>query len=93
MIDLDDAIAALRLDILKLAQLDRDRMDLLNTPLPPAMKEERDQEIKDDIEKLRLRLARILMDFAEFPPQHLRHKQFLAKFHNVAKFDKSVFVM
>lgn len=41
MIDFDDALVALRLDVLKLAQLERDRLDLLNSPLNLAMKDER----------------------------------------------------
>jgi hypothetical protein len=93
MFDFNEAILALRLDILKLAQLERDRIDLLNTPLSAAMKDERDQDLKNDIERLRLRLARVLREVVDFPPQHLRHEQLLAKFHNVAKFEKSVFVM
>jgi hypothetical protein len=93
MIGLDDAIAALRLDILKLAQLERDRLDLLNTPLNPAMKDERDQDLKSDIERQRKRLTRVLGELVEFPPQHLRHAPLLAQFHTVAPFDKSVFVM
>jgi hypothetical protein len=93
MIDFDDALAALRLDILKLAQLERDRLDLLNSPLNPALKDERDQDLKSDIERQRLRLMRVLREVVEFPPQHLRHGQLLTRFHGVATFDKSVFVM
>jgi hypothetical protein len=93
MIDLENALAALRLDVLRLAQLERDRLDLLNSPLNPAMKDERDLELKSDIERQRQRLVRVLREVVEFPPQHTRHGQLLAQFHGVATFEKSVFVM
>ena len=93
MIDLENALTALRLDIVKLAQLERDRLDLLNSPLNPAMKDERDQDFKSDIERQRLRLMKVLREVVEFPPQHLRHEQVLPTFHGVSTFDKSVFVM
>ncbi len=93
MIDFDNALAAIRFDVLKLAQLERDRLELLNSTLNAAMKDERDQELKSDIERQRLRLVRVLQQVVEFPPQHLRHGQFLAQFHGLAAFDKSVFVM
>lgn len=93
MIDFDNALAALRLDVLKLAQLERDRLDLLNSPLNAAMKDERDQEFKGDIERQRQRMMKVLKEVVEFPPQHLRHEALLAQFHGVATFEKSVFVM
>jgi hypothetical protein len=93
MIDLDNAFTALRLDILKLAQLERDRLDLLNSTLVAAMKDERDQDFKSDIERQRQRVIKLLREVVEFPPQHLRHEQVLSQFHGVATFDKSVFVM
>jgi hypothetical protein len=93
MIDFDNALVALRLDILKLAQLERDRLDLLNSPLNAAMKDERDQDLKSDIERQRQRLVRVLKEVIEFPPQHMRHGHLLDQFHSIAAFDKSVFVM
>ena len=93
MIDFDDALTALRLDVLKLAQLERDRLDLLNSPLNPAMKDERDLELKSDIERQRQRLVRVLREVVEFPPHHTRHGQLLTLFHNIANFEKSIFVM
>jgi hypothetical protein len=93
MIDFNEALAALRLDVLKLAQLEHDRLDLLNSPLNPAMKDERDLELKNDIERQRQRMIRVLREVVEFPPHHTRHGQLLAQFHDVAAFDKSVFVM
>jgi hypothetical protein len=89
----ESAFAALRVDIVKMAQLDRERLDLLNQPLSPAQKDERDQGIKREIERLRLLVVRTLREIVEFPPQHSRHGQILDQFHQVAPFDKSVFVM
>jgi len=93
MIDLDNALLALRMDILKLFQLEQDRLALLNSPLNPAMKDERDQDLKSDIERYRRRLVKVMSEVVEFPPQHLRHANLLSQFHNVAPFEKSVFIM
>ncbi len=93
MIDIDDAIAALRVDVLRIAQLERDRLDLLNSQLNPAMKDERDLDLKTDIERQRKRMIQVMQQVVEFPPQHTRHGQLLAQFHNVAPFEKSVFVI
>lgn len=93
MLNLDDALALLRIDILKLAQLEHERLDLLNQPLNAAMKDERDQDLKSDIERQRRRLEGVLRQLIEFPPYHQRHDPFIAQFHSVSTFDKSVFVM
>lgn len=93
MIDLENAVAALRLDIVHLAKREKERLDLLNSPLPAAMKDERDQELKADIERRRQGLVKVLREVVEFPPHHLRHESVLPQFHSVAPFDKSVFVM
>lgn len=93
MIDFDAALVAIRLDVLKLTQLERDRLDLLNAPLSPGMKDERDQDLKSDIERQRQRLVRVLREVIDFPPHHTRHGLLLPNFHGVASFDKSVFVM
>lgn len=93
MIDLDNTLAALRFDMQDLDRLERYRLELLNSPLPPAMKDERDRDFKSDIERQRLRMKKLLREVLEFPPHHVRHEQFLAHFHSVATFDKSVFVM
>jgi hypothetical protein len=93
MLDLANALEALRLDILKVAQLERDRIELLNSPLNPAMKDEQDQDLKNDIERRRGRLTRVLTELISFPPYHARHEQLLADFHSVAHFDQSVFIM
>ena len=93
MIDYENAFSALRLDIVKITQLERERLDLLNQPLSPAQKDERDQGIKREIERLHLLVVGTLRELVEFPPHHMRHEQLLAQFHGVATLDKSVFVM
>jgi hypothetical protein len=93
MKDLENALSTLRMDVVRLTQLERDRLDLLNSTLNAAEKDERDQDFKSDIERQRLRLMKILKEVVEFPPQHLRHEQVLPAFHGVSTFDKSVFVM
>ncbi len=93
MIDYENAISALRLDIVKITQLERERLDLLHQPLSPAQKDERDRGIKREIERLHLLVVGTLRELVEFPPHHMRHEQLLAQFHGVATLDKSVFVM
>jgi len=93
MIDLDQALAALRVDILRIAKLENDRLELLNSPLNPAMKDERDTDLKTDIERQRKRMISVMESVVEFPPQHTRHSALLNQFHQIAPFDKSVFVM
>jgi hypothetical protein len=93
VIDIDAAVAALRIDVMRLDRLERDRLDVLNSPLNPAMKDERDKDLRGDIERQRQRLVDVLRNMVEFPPQHTRHGQLLTQFHNAATFDKSVFVM
>lgn len=93
MIDLDDALAALKVDILRIAKLETERLELLNSPLNPAMKDERDSDLKSDIERQRKRMISVIQNVVEFPPQHTRHSPLLNQFHQIAPFDKSVFVM
>ena len=93
MIDLEDALAALRLDILRIAKLETERLELLNSPLNPAMKDERDSDLKSDIERQRKRIISVIKNVVEFPPQHTRHGPLLTQFHQIAPFEKSVFVM
>lgn len=93
MLDITQALEALRICVLKVAQLERERQELLNSPLNPAMKDEQERELKDDIERQRKRMARVIDDLSRFPPYHARHEQKLGDFHKVAPFEKSVFVM
>ena len=80
MIDLEEAIAALRVDILRIAKLENDRLELLNSPLNPAMKDERDSDLKSDIERQRKRRISVIQNIVEFPPQHTRHSVLLNQF-------------
>jgi len=93
MIGYDDAFAALRLDMMKLTQLERDRLDLLNSPLNAAMKDKRDQDLKRDTERQHRRVTKVLEQVVAFPPYHIRHKDLLEKFHWKPNYEKSVFVM
>lgn len=93
MLDLDAALYAIRQDVKRLSQLELDRLELLNSPLNAAMKDERDQDLKRDIERQRGRLSQVLRDVVAFPPQHGRHGALLDDFHGVAAYAQSVFVM
>jgi hypothetical protein len=93
MLDFENALAALRLDILKIDQLERDRIELLHAPLNPARKDEREAQLKKDIERQRGWLLDVLHEVVDFPPQHSRHENLLDLFHLDASYDKSVFVM
>lgn len=93
MLDYDAAVDALRRDARRLDGLERDRLDLLNSPLNAVMKDERDRILKADIDRQRQLLSEVLRDFVEFPPHHARHQQLLSNFHGPATFEKSVFIM
>lgn len=93
MLDLDAALYAIRQDAKRLSQLEQDRLELLNSPLNAAMKDERDQDLKLDIERQRKRLTQVLRDVVAFPPQHGRHGPLLETFHGAAGYAQSVFVM
>jgi len=93
MIDIETAIAALRVDIGDLLRLERDRFELNNSPLPGAMKDERDRYIKNNIDQQRQRIIRVLEEVVAFPPHHVRHEPLLNQFHGACDFHKSIFVM
>lgn len=93
MLDFDDVLTTLRVDILKLAQLERERIELLNRPMQPGLKDERDKDLKNDIERERTRSLGVLRNMVNFPPQHTRHAQLLNQFNGVTPYEKSVFVM
>lgn len=93
MLDLDTALLTLREDFKLLFQRERERQALLDAPLHPAMKDERDQYLKADIERQRQYLLRGLRTVVDFPPQHGRHALQLPDFHAAAPFGRSVFVM
>jgi hypothetical protein len=93
MIGLESAFAALRIDIVRLAGFEHDRLELLNSPLNAAMRDERDRDLKIAIERQRQLILGVLSQVVEFPPQHTRHERLIESFHGVAGFDKSIFVM
>lgn len=93
MLDLSQLMEALRVDIVKVAQLERDRIDLLNSAGHPALKDEQDRDLMNDIKRRRSRIARLLNDFVAFPPFHVRHAPFLEAFGNQGGVDASVFIM
>ena len=93
MIDYDIALRALRSDIVKLAALEQERLDLNNSPYPAAMKDERDRDLLVEIERRRKWLSQILHDLVDFPPYHVRHSKEIDKFHQIADFERSVFIM
>ena len=93
MLDYDDVVEAILSDARRLDGLERDRIELLHSPLPTVMKEERDRILKADIDRQRQLLSEVLRDFVEFPPHHVRHGLLLPNFHGAATFEKSVFIM
>ena len=93
MTEFSQEFDSLRYLISKLGTLDKERIDLLNSNLPPAMKDEQDRAIKSQIEIQRKGVKQVLQTLLEFPPQHLRHQPELTPFHAVADFEASIFVM
>jgi hypothetical protein len=89
----DDVLEYLRHYAGEQAKLEKDRLEILNSPLPPALKDERDVDLKKQIADMVRRKLEVLADFASFPPFHERHQKLLKEFHGVAGFDKSVFIM
>jgi hypothetical protein len=94
MADINDTINALRIDFNRLFQLEKDRIEILSALQNAAWKDEREHDIKEDIDKQSRRIAKSIQDVIEFPPHHhKRHETQLEQFHQVASFEKSVFVM
>ena len=93
MMDFDSALTVLRKDIQSIVQLESERLDLLNSPLNAALKDERASHLTEEIERRRKLMLSVLQDVVDFPPQHTRHSPVLDQFHQKAKFNKSVFVM
>lgn len=69
------------------------RVELLNTPMPPALKDERDVDFKAQIETNSERILRVVKDLTSFPPFHDRHQEKLKEFHQDSPYEKSVFIM
>lgn len=73
--------------------LEDERRDLLNSPLPPAWRDEQDSQIKSRIEKLDAYKRDLVEDVLRFPPQHRRHAQAVEAFHKTCAYEKAVFIM
>jgi hypothetical protein len=93
MMDLDAAFTVLRKDAATLMRLESDRLELSSLPLPAGQKDERDRDLKDQIERQRALARKTLEEVVKYPPHHTRHWQLLQQFHGQAPFDRSVFVM
>jgi hypothetical protein len=93
MNDFNSTLELLRQDFVALAQLEKLRHDFNNSPVGVAEKDERDKQFKKTIDDYRAGMERVLKKMLEYPPYLLRHDPYLAEFHNVAPFDKSVFIM
>jgi hypothetical protein len=93
MLSLEETLTTLR----ELMRIERnrsqERLDLLNSPLPPGLKDEQEKELADRIAKLQQQLQSVARELTLFPPHHLRHQMKIAEFHQDGTFDKSVFVM
>lgn len=77
----------------KEAALELERRGLLNSPLPPAWRDEQDSQIKGRIETLKAYKKTLLQELLRFPPHHGRHAQALADFQAACAFERSVFIM
>jgi hypothetical protein len=93
MAEFAEEFKTLRFLIPKLETAEAERIEVLNSSLPPAMKDEQESLIKSKIEIIRKNVRQVLQTLLEFPPQHLRHQPYLTPFHTVSDFEKSVFVM
>jgi len=93
MMDIDAALMVLRQDIQGIVQLETERLNILNSPLPAAQRDERASHLAEEIEHRRELMRSVMQNVLDFPPQHTRHSLVLNQFHQTASFDKSVFVM
>jgi hypothetical protein len=93
MLDLPQLTTNLRFDMNELERLERVRMEVLNSQMTAAMKDERDRDFKEQIAKCNDRIARVLKEFADFPPCHARHMPFIDAFAKQGSYEKSVFIM
>jgi hypothetical protein len=94
MMGFEGAIAELRMYIVNIINLEKERLDVINSPfLPMSRKDDLERDLKSNIERYRQRALNVLMDVLAFPPHHARHDTLLAQFHNTADFENSIFVM
>jgi hypothetical protein len=93
MNDLAKVASTLRIDFLKIADLERERTEVLNSERTAAMKDEDARELEQLIARRTERIRRQLEEFAHFPHWHLRHAQFLDDFAKKGSYEDSVFIM
>jgi hypothetical protein len=93
MHDLPKLASNLRFDFLKIADLERERAEVLNSDRPPAMKDEDARQLEHEIARRSERIRRQLEEFAHFPHWHGRHAQVLDDFSKNGTFEDSVFIM
>jgi hypothetical protein len=93
MHDLAKIVSTLRIDFLKIAELERERNEVLNSEGSVAMKDEDARVIEDDIRRRKSRITKHLEEFANFPHWHLRHAAVLDDFAKQGTFEDSVFIM
>ena len=93
MNDLVKVASNLRVDFLKIADLERERNEVLNSDRSAAMKDEDAGQIEHEIARRRERIARHLEEFAHFPHWHARHAQLLDDFAKKGTYEDSVFIM
>jgi len=93
MYDSKTALDTLKRHVLEIARAERERLDVLNSTLPSASKDEEATALQKEIDRRKVILQKVLDDFATFPPCHARHQPLIDNFHTVAPFEKSVFIM
>jgi hypothetical protein len=93
MRSLEDTLALLDNLFQQTAALETERKDLLNSPLPPAWRDEQDTQIRSRVDQLSRYKRQALSDVLRFPPHHRRHQHAMDEFHKACSFDQSVFVM
>lgn len=93
MHDLAKVASNLRVDFLKIADLERERTEVLNSDRPPGMRDEDARELEQLIARRIERIRRQLEEFAHFPHWHVRHAPLLEDFAKKGTFEDSVFIM
>jgi len=93
MLDYDGALVRLRADLESLQDLTRQKINIMNSTMSAAEKDERERDIESAMGKRNDWMRRTLRTMVDFPPHHVRHQQFLEPFYQVAPYDRSVFVM
>lgn len=93
MDSLADTLEKLTGYVLWEAELQRNRMELNNSPIAPAVRDERDVKLKEELDFVAEKKEDILRQFAMFPHFHDRHREALDAFYDDGAFEASVFIM